>query len=195
MAGIDAADVDGDGLLTYLEKDTYLVALAMMRPDDFMREFPYAGRNQSGRLDYLEVYGVIRGITLVAYADRRPGAASEARLDLEFYHLALDAQEWLLEGEDLKPSEGELDNIWSVLKRVEGPPNLDHRRKLDHGGPGAGPKRRKGSLDESSRFQELETNISALEARLAAETDPVEAVRLREMLRKLEDILKMLKGN
>lgn len=42
------ADVNGDGLLTYVEKDAYLISLAMRRLQEFMDEFPYADRNQSG---------------------------------------------------------------------------------------------------------------------------------------------------
>ena len=68
----------------------------MDNADAFMEEFPYADRNQSGKLDFWEAHDTIRGVTLIAYADRRPGAAPGARLDLEFYHAALDAQAWLL---------------------------------------------------------------------------------------------------
>ena len=157
-----------------------------------MEEFPYADRNQSGRLDYLEVYGVIRGITLIAYADRRPHAAASTRLDLEFYHMALSAQEWLLKTVALKPAASDLDNIWSVLKRVQGPTKLDHRRKLDHGVPEMVMKSRKDFRDDTRRFQELEANIKSIGPRLAAERDPREAAKLREMLDKLEEILNKL---
>ncbi|MCP4902550.1 MAG: M56 family metallopeptidase, partial [bacterium] len=88
----DAADFNRDGALSYLERDTYLVALAMRNAGPFMDEFPYADRNHSGNLDIIEAQDVIRAITLVAYADRRACATTEHVLPLEFCHAALDAQ-------------------------------------------------------------------------------------------------------
>ncbi len=187
-----AADFDGDGVLSYREKSAYLVALAMQVPEAFMEEFPYADRDHSGRLDCLEAYGVIRGITLVAYADRRPTAATEEVLPLEFCHMALGAQKWLVDNMTREPGAEDLENINAVIRRIEGPPNLYHHRMLDHGGPES-PRRGKGRApDELRRFKELEANIAVVEARLADAKDPQEIARLKAMLGKLETILAKL---
>lgn len=191
VAAIDIADFNGDGLLTYTEKDAYLIGLAMQRPQAFMDEFPYADRNQSGQLDYLEIYGVIRGITLIAYADRRPNAMTDTKLIFLFYHMALDAQEWLLENVESKPKRAVLDNVWSVIQRVDGRRSNDHHRKLDHGGL---PQPEKLCKEGLSRFKELEGNIETIRAKLAQETDPREATRLRVKLGKLKSLLDRLEG-
>lgn len=194
VARIGTADSDGDGVLTYVEKDAYLIALAMRKPDAFMEEFPFADRNSSGNLDYLEVYGVIRGITLIAYADRRPNAVTEVALNMKFYHLALNAQKWLLDNVNARPAAAELDNIWSIVKRIEGPRKADHRCKLDHGGPPEPAYRCKGMHDSRPRFNELENNIREVKARMSVETDPREAAKLKFMLRKLEALLSTLEA-
>jgi hypothetical protein len=194
VARIETADSDGDGVLTYVEKDAYLIALAMRQPDAFMEEFPFADRNNSGNLDYLEVYGVIRGITLIAYADRRPNAVCEIALNMKFYHLALRAQKWLLDNVNGRPSAAELDNIWTIVKRIEGPSKADHRRKLDHGGPPDPACRCKGLHDSQPRFRELEKNIQEIKARMSVETEPREAARLKLMLCKLESLLQTLEA-
>jgi len=191
VAARDRADVNGDGLLTYVEKDAYLISLAMERPREFMDEFPYADRNQSGQLDYLEVYGVIRGITLIAYADRRPNALTETKLNVIFYHRALGAQEWLLEKVISTPKIAVVDNAWSVIQRVDGRRKSDHHRKLDHGGPASPVKMPR---EQSTLFQELEGNIETVRTKLAEETDPAEVERLRTMLEKLESLLDQLEG-
>jgi beta-lactamase regulating signal transducer with metallopeptidase domain len=194
VAAIQAADINRDGTVTYLEKDAYLVALAMREPKAFMEEFPYADRNHSGILDYLEVYGAIRGITLIAYADRRPDAFTARELNMELYHMALETQEWLLGNINGKPAAGDLDNIWSVLKRVQGPGISDHNRKLDHGGPEPVKKGDMKCQVERPRFQELESGIRAIKNQLAATHDAREAARLEAMLGKLEAILDKLEG-
>ena len=214
VAAVDGADVDGDGVVTYVEKDAYLVALAMRSGEAFMEEFPWADRNHSDRLDYLEAYGVIRGITRIAYLDRRIGAemadvteresdAGRARIaeikvryapeELALLHEALDAQAWLLEHVTAEPAADELENVQSVLKRVQGSPQSYSRRMLDHGGPGD-PSRGKRGPSDAGRFQELEGNISQVKAKLAVERDPRKAARLEAMLDKLEAILAGLEG-
>jgi hypothetical protein len=194
VARIGTADSDGDGVLTYVEKDAYLIALAMRKPDAFMEEFPFADRNNSGNLDCLEAYGVIRGITLIAYADRRPNAITEVALNMKFYHLALSAQKWLLDNVNARPTAAELDNIWSIVKRIEGPGRADHRRKLDHGGPPEPDYKCKGKHASRSRFSEIEKNIREVKERMSVETDPREAAKLKFMLRKLESLLSTLEA-
>ncbi|MBU0755911.1 MAG: M56 family metallopeptidase [Planctomycetes bacterium] len=195
VAEIKFADMNNDGVLTYVEKDTYLVALAMMQPKTFMEAFPYADRNHSDILDYLEVYGVIRGITLIAYADRRPSAEQgDDDLDLVYCHEALKAQQWLLDHKKAEPPATELDNIWSILVRTEGPPDLYHHRMLDHGGPESDkPKTCKGCKDQSDLFHELDNNIKGIKTKLDRTSDPIEAAKLDAMLAKLETILEQLK--
>jgi len=191
VAARAAADFDGDGVLGYLEKDAYLIGLALEAPDAFMTQFPYADRNSSGALDILEAYGTIRGITLIAYADRRPSATAGAPLDLTFYHEALDAQKWLLDNVPTEPSTQSLDNIASILRRTEGRRDNDHHRKLDHGSTAPRFVSKQGS-PARSRFQELEGNIAAVGAKLAVVTDPNEMARLKMALDKLEELLKTL---
>ena len=191
VAEHEAADFNGNGELSYLEKDTFLVALAMQAPEAFLAEFPYADRNHSGNLDILEANDVIRGITLIAYADRRPGAP-DAGLDFQFCHMALEAQEWLLANMRCTPDARELDNIWSVLKRVEGRPGSFSARMFDRGGPERPGKNKPCGASARSRFQELEGNITDLQAKLAVEQDPQELAKLRVMLSKLEAIMAAL---
>jgi len=187
----EAADFNHDTVLSYLEKDTYLVALAMRNAAAFMDEFPYADRNHSGNLDILEARDVIRAVTLIAYADRRASAATENELPLDFCEAALDAQTWLLTNLTAEPEPSELDNIWSVLRRVQNPPGGYTARMLDHGGPA--PSGRKGEARFApSLFQELEGNVTAVETRLAEADDPADIARLQLMLTKLEDILSKL---
>jgi len=193
VAARKTADLNGDGVLSYCEKSAYLVALAMQAPETFTEEFPYADRDHSGRLDYLEAYGVIRGITLVAYADRRPGAAVGATLDLEFYHVALDAQQWLLDNVKTEPSAAALENIKAVVVAIQSPKE-DHSRKLDHGCREACPQKHGRASPGLSRFQELEANIAAVKAKLAVERDAERVARLQIMLDKLEAILAKLKA-
>jgi len=194
VAARDAADFDSDGVLSYREKSAYLIALAMQDTEKFMEEFPYADRDHSGRLDYLEVYGVIRGITLIAYADRRPTAAQGTELDLEFYHAALDAQQWLLDNVTIEPSAAELENIKAVVGRIENP-RSDHVRKLNWGGPERSRKGHTALPEERHRFAELEANIATLESKLAAETDAKKIVKLQAMLEKLEALLARLESS
>jgi hypothetical protein len=189
-----AADVNGDGVVTYLEKDTYLVALAMRMSSAFVEAFPYADRNHSDALDILEAHDAIRGITLIAYADRRPTAAPDCPLDLEFYHEALDAQTWLLDHMATEPSAGDLDRVWSVLKRIQSPSNADHVRKLNHGGPEPPGRGGRCKGRDLARFQELEGHIASIEAKLADTEDPEEIARLRAMLSKLEAVLSKLES-
>jgi beta-lactamase regulating signal transducer with metallopeptidase domain len=210
VAEHEVADFNADGVLSYLEKDTYLVALAMQNPAPFMEEFPYADRNHSERLDFLEVYGVIRGITRIAYLDRRISAEIEtvpdrqsadgrqqveeikaryAPASLQLLHEALDAQQWLIENMTSEPSPHDLDNIWSVLKRTQGSPRMYSLRMLNHGGPTPSVRVPKHERGELSRFHELESQIAQIEARLAIEADAEEAARLKIMLAKLENIL------
>ncbi|MCP4453048.1 MAG: M56 family metallopeptidase [Planctomycetes bacterium] len=194
VATHEAADFNYDGVLTYLEKDTYLVSLAMHSAESFMEEFPYADRNHSGILDILEAHGVIRAITLIAYADRRADAATEQLLPLEFCHAALDAQAWLLDNVTQKPTPAELDPIWSVLCRVQGSPRSYGARMFNHGGPAPSENPVKPGPGERRQFQELENNIAALKARLMATRDPDETDKLRRMLSKLEAVLSRLEG-
>ncbi len=195
VAEREQADFNGDGVLSYLEKDSYLVALATQNADAFMEEFPYADRNHSGNLDILEAKDVIRGITLIAYADRRPDAVTEHLLPLQFCHMALDAQRWLLDNATSEPSRETLDNIWSVLKRVEERPGSYSVRMLDHGAPGEVRDRGKCDRGERSRYQELENNIAVIQAELAAEHNADKIAKLRLMLAKLEALLGELEGS
>ncbi len=195
VAEIEAADLNRDGTLTYLEKDTYLVALALRDADVFMDEFPYADRNHSGNLDILEANGVIRAFTLIAYADRRDSAESENSLPLTFCHAALDAQIWLLDHRTAEPTHSELDPIWSVLCRVWGKSSNNYSaRMLDHGGPDLSERRFKLSSGERDRFQELHNNVTALEARITASGDSDEIAKLQMMISKLEGLLTQLQG-
>jgi hypothetical protein len=187
-----AADVNRDGVLAYLEKDTYLVALAMDNATAFMDEFPYADRNRSGNLDILEARDVIRAVTLIAYADRRASAETESVLPLEFCHDALRAQEWLLAHVTAEPDPSALDNIWSILRRLQSPPGSYSARMLDHGGPVPTQPVRKRTPGGTHPFQELEGSIAALEARLAVAPDDETVVRLERMLTKLETLLARL---
>lgn len=192
VAEHSAADINGDGVTSYLEKDTYLVALAMRNAEAFMEEFPYADRNHSGHLDILEANGVVRAITLIAYADRRASATTEHSLPLEFCHAALDAQIWLLDNQDQAPSAAESDQIWSILCRVRGSANSYSARMFDHGGPSPSETPVKFNPDQRSQFQELENNIAAIKARMAASQDSDEMNRLQTMLSKLETFLDKL---
>ncbi|MHC4073073.1 MAG: M56 family metallopeptidase [Planctomycetota bacterium] len=189
---LGGADVNRDGVLSYLEKDTFLVALAMRNAGPFMDEFPYADRNHSGNLDIIEAKDVIRAITLVAYADRRACAATEHVLPLEFCHAALDAQEWLLANASSDPKPSELDQIWSVLCRIQERPTSYAVRMFDHGGPEQLKGRRKYDPDSHPQFHELEGNIGALKRQLATTSDPDRIAKLTLMLTKLETILSKL---
>jgi hypothetical protein len=189
---LGAADFNGDGVLTYLEKDTYLVALALRNAGPFMDEFPYADRNQSGNLDIIEAQDVIKAITLIAYADRRACATTEHVLPLEFCHAALDAQEWLLANASSEPKPSELDPIWSVLCRIKGHPNGYATRMFDHGGPEQLKKPRKFDAGSFSQFHELEGNIAVIKERLAVTSDPDRIAKLTRMLTKLETLLSKL---
>ena len=189
---LGAADFNGDGVLSYLEKDTYLVALAMRNAGPFMNEFPYADRNHSGNLDIIEAKDVIRAITLVAYADRRACAATEHVLPLEFCHAALDAQEWLLANASSEPKPSELDPIWSVLCRIQERPTSYAVRMFDHGGPEQLKGRRKYDPSSHPQFHELEGNIAAIKERLATTSDPDRIAKLTLMLTKLETLLSKL---
>ena len=189
---LGAADFNHDGVLSYLEKDTYLVALAMRNAGAFMDEFPYADRNHSGNLDIIEAKDVIRAITLVAYADRRACAATEHILPLEFCHAALDAQEWLLANSTSEPKPGELDKIWSVLCRIQENPTSLAVQMFDHGAPRQFDKRRKYNRGSYKQFHELEGNITAIKERMANTNNPARIVKLKLMLTKLEAILSKL---
>jgi beta-lactamase regulating signal transducer with metallopeptidase domain len=188
----DAADFNRDGVLSYLERDTYLVALAMRNAGSFMDEFPYADRNHSGNLDIIEAQDVIRAITLIAYADRRACAATEHVLPLEFCHAALDAQEWLLANSTSEPNPSELDPIWSVLCRIQGHPTSYSVRMFNHGNPNQSDKRRKYDRSSRRQFHELEGNIAAIKDRLASTNNPGRIVKLKLMLTKLETLLSKL---
>ncbi len=188
----DGADFNGDGLLSYLERDTYLVALALRNAEPFMDEFPYADRNHSGNLDILEANAVIRAITLIAYADRRACAETDEVLPLEFCHDALDAQQWLLGNATSEPEPKELDQIWSVLCRVQGHPNGFAARMFDRCGPEQLSAPRKVYAGGRKQFQELEGGIDALKDRMATTQDPARIARLETMLTKLEAILARL---
>jgi hypothetical protein len=215
VAKHDPADFDRDGVVSYREKDGYLVALAMRQGGAFMEEFPYADRNHSGNLDFLEAYGVIHGITRVAYLDRRIGAEIDSvpkpqsetgreqirQIHLQhepecmrLYHEALDAQKWLLDHQTAEPCSADLDNIWSVLVRTEGGPKAHHTRHLNHGGPEESRKKATRALDTSGPFHELEANIAMIESRLDAAADPKEIEKLNAMLEKLEAILDRLEA-
>jgi len=208
-----AADFDGDGILSYTEKIAYLVALAMQDAEAFMVEFPYADRNHSGRLDYLEAFGVVHAITRIAYLDRRIGAEIEAvrnagtgdarqRIDeidrkyepelMALLHEALDAQQWLLDNARLEPTVQDLDNLWSIIRRVEGPPGSFSSRMLNHGGPEPDPTGKARHLANAGRFQELEANIAGVQAKLVQATNPDEIAKLQVMLTKLKAILARL---
>ena len=189
---LGAADFNHDGVLSYLEKDTYLVALAMRNAGAFMDEFPYADRNHSGNLDIIEAKDVIRAITLVAYADRRACAATEHILPLEFCHAALDAQEWLLANSTSEPKPGELDKIWSVLCRIQEKPTSFAVQMFDHGAPSQYDKRRKYNRGSYKQFHELEGNIIAIKKRIANTNNPARIAKLKLMLTKLEAILSKL---
>jgi beta-lactamase regulating signal transducer with metallopeptidase domain len=188
IAEHEAADFDGDGVLSYTERDAYLVALAMQSADAFVEAFPYADRNHSEHLDLLEALDVIKGVTLIAYADRRANATSEQSLVLEFCHKALDAQQWLLDHVTVEPCVGELDNAWSVVRRMESPSGSFSARMFNHGGPVIG-TRKPCWVGERSKFQELENQIALIETRLAETTDGAMIAKLQGMLGKLEGIL------
>ncbi len=204
------ADFDGDGTVTYLEKDVYLVAVAMGLQEAFMDQYPFADRNHSGILDFLEAYGVIRGITRIAYLDRVIGAEMESVAEpetdagrealraieakyapdaLALLHESLEAQRWLLDNLESEPSRADLDNIWSVLRRVSGSPESYSQRMLNHGAP---PSERK--CGEGGRFQEIEGSIAQIEAQLAVEGDPAHVAKLKTKLTKLETILADLRS-
>ena len=210
VAAHTVADFDGDGSLTYTERDAYLIALALRNADSFLLEFPYADRNHSGRVDCLEAFGAIKGITRIAYMDRNLGAELDAVPDPEssegqarqreltakyeaegfrLLHEALNAQQWLLDNMLGEPDVGELDNLWSIVRRVEGRPDSYSARYLNHGGVDDRLNCRKGDRAPRARFAELESGIAALEAKLAVETDAKQAEKLRAMVAKLEAIL------
>jgi beta-lactamase regulating signal transducer with metallopeptidase domain len=192
VAEVDVADFNRDGVLTYLEKDTYLVALALRHAEPFMEEFPYADRNHSGNLDILEANAVIRAITLIAYADRRDSAETEPHLPLAFCHAALDAQTWLLTHQTAEPTHGELDPIWSVLCRVQGSPTGYGARMFNHGRPESLARPAKYVPGDRHRFQELVNHIAVLDARVAVAADDDEVARLQAMIVKLQALLAQL---
>ncbi len=189
VAAHEAADFTGDGAVSYAEKSAYLIAVAMRNSEAFMEEFPYADRNHSDRLDVLEVFGAIRAVTLIAYADRRDSAGTDS-MDLEFFHDALDVQSWLLDHAVGEPTRDELDNLWSIVVRVRNPRGCS-ARMLDHGAPGDG-ARKKWPPDNYPRFAELENNISTIRAKLAVERDAERTATLTRMLEKLEALLTKL---
>ena len=172
-------------MLSYREKSTFLVGLATQQPRAFIEEFPFADRDHNETLDAWEAYDAIRGITLIAYADRRPTAGPGAPLDFEFYHLALDAQQWLLDKVTTDPSPAVLANARAIVAMSYNP-RAGRVGKLDHGGPERPGIRNRPSADQRSRFQELEGSIAAIQAKLATEADPVEVTRLQTVLAKLE---------
>jgi hypothetical protein len=188
-----AADINGDGFVSYREKSAYLVGLAMGSSVPFMDEFPFADRNNSGTLDLTEAYDAIRGITLVAYADRRPTAEDEPALDFEFYHVALDAQEWLLDRGVLVLDAVGLEDIRTVLCQLDENPRAHHKRMLNHGAPER-PSITKGHRCTGPRYSELEGNIAAIEAKLAQATSPKAIAVLESKLAKLRTILDKLGG-
>lgn len=194
VAARDSADLNGDGFLSYREKSAYLVALAMAASEEFMEEFPYADRDHSGRLDVMEAHDVIRGITLIAYADRRPTAAPGAPLDFEFYHWALDAQEWLLDNVLAEPDPADLENTKAVVTHVTNS-RSGHVRMLNHGAPDRLRKLCASPDRDAARFGELDANIATVTARLTTETDPREVAKLQLMLDKLEAILDKLENS
>ncbi len=187
-----AADLNGDGVLAYREKTIYLIGLAAQEQDAFIEEFPFADRNHNGHLDFWEAHDAIRGITLIAYADRRPDAAPGARLDLEFYHLALEAQQWLMDSVTAEPSATDIANIRPIVVLCGEDPRSDHVRKLNHGGPEEPRKARRPRAGAPPRFGELEGSIADLEAKLAAEQDADESARLEAMIAKLRGLLAKL---
>jgi hypothetical protein len=188
-----AADINGDGFVSYREKSAYLVGLAMGSSAQFMDEFPFADRNSSETLDLTEAYDVIRGITLVAYADRRPTAVDEPALDFEFYHVALDAQEWLLDRGASELDAVGFEDIRTVLCQLDENPRAHHKRMLNHGAPER-PFITKEHRGVSARYGELEGNIAAIEAKLAQATSPKAIVVLESKLAKLRAILDKLEG-
>jgi hypothetical protein len=188
------ADLNGDGELAYWEKTTYLTALAIQSPQEFLEEFPYADRTRDDVLDLWEAHDALRGITLIAYADRRPTAAPGAQLDLEFYHLALNAQKWLLDNVTAKPSATDLANSRAIVAMSHSP-RAGHVRMLNHGAPDRPSKPGSFPPDEGQRYREIEGKIAAIEAKLAATTDPAELARLQTMLDKLETILAKLRNS
>ncbi|MCP4246804.1 MAG: M56 family metallopeptidase [bacterium] len=187
-------DLDGDGRLAYLEKDAYLIALAMQAPGRFMEEFPYADRDRNDVLDLSEIHDALRGITLIAYADRRPDAAPGARLDLEFYHLALNVQQWLLDNVATEPSLADLANARAISSQSFDP-RSDHVRKLNHGAPDQHAGRAKLPRTAHARFQELEGQIAAIDAKLAAQPNARQAETLKTMRNKLESLLARLQAD
>jgi hypothetical protein len=193
VANRAAADINGDGFVSYREKSAYLVGLARGSSTEFMNEFPFADRNNSETLDLTEAYDAIRGITLVAYADRRPTAPDEPALDFEFYHIALDVQEWLLDHGALKLDAVGLEDIRTVLCQVSENPRAHHRRMLNHGAPER-PSITKRHRGKRPRYSELEGNIAAIEAKLAQATSPKAIAVLESKLTKLRTILDKLKG-
>ena len=74
--------------------------------------------------------------------------------------MALDTQEWLLDNMTSEPSAWDLDNIWSVLRRTQGPPQMYSMRMFNHGAPEP-PERRKQGKRDRPRFKELEGNIAS----------------------------------
>jgi len=193
VADRTAADINGDGFMSYREKSAYLIGLAKGSSVQFINEFPFADRNNSETLDLTEAYDAIRGITLVAYADRRPSAGDEPALDFEFYHVALDAQEWLLDHGALELDAVGLEDIRTVLCQVDENPRAHHKRMLNHGAPEESSitKRHRGM---SPRYGELEGNIAAIEAKLAQATSPKAIAVLESKLAKLRTILDKLEG-
>ena len=187
------ADLNGDGELAYCEKSTYLVALAAQEADAFIEEFPFADRDHNGVLDNWEAHDAIRGITLIAYADRRPTAAPGAAIDFEFYHVALDAQQWLLDNVTAKPSADDLANARAIVA-LSSSPRSGHARALNHGGPEQAATPAKHDSGDTGRFKELEGSIASLQAKLAIATDAEEIARLQAMLAKLEALLAKLEG-
>jgi beta-lactamase regulating signal transducer with metallopeptidase domain len=56
-----AADADGDGAVSRVERDAYLIAVAMTSPKTVLEKYPQADRNSDGALDAAEAARLIAG--------------------------------------------------------------------------------------------------------------------------------------
>lgn len=87
MTNHPTADADGDGAVTKVERDAYLVARAMARPDDVLAEYPSADRDSDGVLTATEAARLVNS-RHVDSAKRKRDGHEPRRHGLAGRHLA-----------------------------------------------------------------------------------------------------------
>ena len=112
IAAFPSADVDGDGAISFEERNAFLVALLLEDPESNLQCFPYSGPFRGSALDVKQAYDVVRGLTYRAAFEKEAKAtllrakedgAPEAQLQelrAKLHHLNLQATEVVLAAQD-----------------------------------------------------------------------------------------------